>query len=311
MAYSDYFNFGGGPELVSKTGKTNSYYTVGILGHSRKRQYNAVEDARENTEANKAFDKIMAGHDATTAQYTNTLKSIYDGYSNYADDFEGQVQPIIDALGGDIENLTGYMDNYNELLASNKDTFLNGIITDPNSSRTRSEYTTAVADEYDSARESLKRNELSQGRNPYLNTGSTRSQALDRAKALGGAEGQAYTDWRAGHNRDVQSQQNATGQYLGLQANAGRMQGDIINARAGIGSIYGNILNSRISANKEKAAGYEGLTSLAESRRQEALGLGQQQQENARQNADIKQQLTAKLTARDKRFATGTAGWTD
>ncbi|WP_293752420.1 hypothetical protein [uncultured Paraglaciecola sp.] len=57
-----------------------------------------------------------------------------------------------------------------------------------------------------------------------------------------------------------------------------------------------------MAASKERATGYEGLTSLAEARRQEALGLGQQQQANARSAADIKQQLTAKLTSKDKRL---------
>jgi hypothetical protein len=298
MGYSQYFDFSSGPEL--KTG-TSKWIKAGAL--PIKVTYNYVSDGMDNKEANDAFDKIMAGHDATTQKYVNTLKSIYDNYEQYSKDYEGNVKPIIDALGGDIESMDSYISEFENSLSKNKDAFLNGIAIDPNAARTRAEYTGAVSDQYRTSREKLKRDMASQGLNPYANTGADRELELKRAEAMGMASGKAYSDWRQGYNRDKQAQQAATGTYLGLMGRAGDMRGSILNARAGIGDMYKGVLNSKLAASKERATGYEGLTSLAEARRQEALSLAQQQQENVKRKNDIKQQLSAKLTSRDKNIA--------
>ena len=290
MSYSQYFNFDSDPTLQKvDAGKKAGFMSVTQLYRDR------VVPGRADEQANEEFDAIMAGHDATTEKYTNTLRSIYDGYSKYAKDYEGNVQPLIDSMTGDIENMSGYIDNYDELLLQNKDTFLSGIVLDPNASRTRSEYTNATSDYYENAEDKLKRDSLSQGRNPYENKGSIRDMAMEKAKALGGASGQAYTDWRESYNQDKVSQQNAVSQFIGMQGKAIEGQQGVIDAKRGISDIYGNILNSKIGADKERATGIEGLTSLSEARRQEALALGQQQQENTRNTADITQQLSAKL----------------
>ena len=303
MSYSQYFNFGSDPTIQKvKAGYTGYQSGRRFTSGNRQLYRDKVTAGRADEEANEAFDLIMAGHDATTAQYTNTLKSIYDGYGKYAEDYDGQIQPLIESLTGDIANMEGYIENYNDILIQNKDTFLNGIVLDPNANRTRAEYTGAVADQFDNARKTAKHRMTSQGLNPYENKGAEREHALERAQSLGSAERQAYTDWRESYNRDKERQQNATGKFIDMQGRAIEGQGSIIDARRSIGGFYGDVMNAKIGADKERASGYENLASLSEARRQEALGLGQQQQENARYKADITQQLSAKLKNGGSRY---------
>lgn len=300
MSYAQYFE-APGYEIATGTRDVVAKWTT----DSWTENFNYVKQTG-GLGVSKEFEQAMAGHDATSKNLTNTLKSIYDGYAQYAEDYEGQVQPLIDALGGDIEGMEGYIKDYNKLLEDNKDSFLNGIILDPNANRTRAKYTGAVAEQYDNAKDSMRRDMISQGLNPYENKGAARDLELNRARDIGLASGQAYTDWREGYNRDKQAQQQATGQFIGLNAAGMDAQGKIMEARKGLGDFYGNIMSSKIGAGQAKAAGYENLASLEEARRAETLGLQQQASENQKYAADIKQQLDAKITSRDKNARYGT-----
>jgi hypothetical protein len=145
----------------------------------------------------------------------------------------------------------------------------------------------------------------SQGLNPYANTGADRELELKRAEAMGMASGKAYSDWRQGYNRDKQAQQAATGTYLGLLGQSGKLRGDIINAKTKIGDFYGRELQASNQAKAMKAKGYEGLMSVAEARRQESLGLAQQQTANKKRKENLKQQLAAKINNRPPKFIFG------
>jgi hypothetical protein len=266
--------------------------------------YNYVQDGGQNKKAAEKFDAQMAGHDATTAGYIGTLKGIYDGYAKYAQEFGDKAQPIMDALTGDISGMEGYIKDYGTNLAESKGTFIDGVQLDPSSTRTREEYQGNNAAAYGKAREKLIQEQASQGMAP--NSGANRQLTLAEAAGSSGAANTAYKDWRNQYNQDIQAKQNGLATYQSLLGKQGDLQGQVMSARGGLISANKDIMNAKIGADTARASGYQDLASLEEARRQETLALGQQQQSNARQDADLKQQLTAKLTGRDKSIANGT-----
>jgi len=310
MAYSNYFDFSNGPELATGVGTVKNISYFGGADFKRPYQYVKEADTGERSPARKAaqaFDALMAGHDATTAGYVSTLKSIYDGYGKYAKDFGDKAEPILKALTGDIGNMEKYIGEYGSLLDESKSLFTDGINIDPNATRTREEYMGNAAAQYGQAREKQIRDMASQGLNPYANKGADRQLNLATAAGLTNAANTAYKDWRNQYNQDIQAKQQATGQYAGLVGQKGALQGQVISARGGLIGVNKDIMEAKIGADQLRAQGYQDLTSLNESRRSEQLKLGQQQQENLRQQADIRQQLTAKLTPYDRAVASGTA----
>ena len=120
------------------------------------------------------------------------------------------------------------------------------------------------------------------------------------------AGNKAYSDWRTQYNNDIQAKQAGMSSYAGLEANKGAMQGQIMTGRGLQMTGYKAMLDAYSQMNQLKATGYEGLQSQENSRRAEALGLGQQQQANAQTQNDLMQQATAKLTVHDKWAASAT-----
>lgn len=291
MSYANFFTFGKAPELESrKVGNTMGWVGMG----SRPIYRDMVTDYKQDEDAAKQFNAIMAGHDATTAAYVNQLKSIYDNYGKYAEQFGERARPIIDAIGGDIEELNTSIVDYTKLLSEIKPTMMHGVKVDPSATRTREEYMGNVAGQFAQAREAQKRNMASQGMNPYANTGASRQLSLAQAAGQTTAANSAYKDWREQYNRDMQAKQQAQAAYAGLEMGKGNMvmgKGQLRGQQlSGEQSIFG----AQMGAEQAKAAGIEGLTGLAEARRAEALALGQQQQENQRYLDDVTQQLNAK-----------------
>lgn len=301
--YSNYFSFGSGPSI--KTGVKNnvdlglggSRWTTGTTGNI---SYDYVSAGQQDEAAAKAFDAIMAGHDAASQAYIDKLTSIYDGYQTYAKEFGDKAQPIIDALTGDIGDMQGYIKKYGDALDESRSTLMDGINIDPSATRTREEYQGNVAANYGRQREQLNQQMASQGINPFANKGATRDLALSEAAAQTGAANTAYKDWRNQYNDDIKAKQQGQAMYANLLGKQGDLQGQVITARRGVIDANKDVMTAKIGADQARASGLTDLLSLQENRRQEALKLGQQQQENARADADIMQQLGAKLTNRDK-----------
>jgi hypothetical protein len=216
----------------------------------------------------------------------------------------------MEALTGDIEDMQGYIKEYGTTLDEIKPTMMDGINIDPSATRTREEYQGNVMAAFEKQREQQKQQQQSQGMNPYANKGASRAASLGVASAMSDAGNKAYSNWRTQYNQDVQAKQRGQGIYAGLLADKGAMEGQIMQARGGLIDANKSIMDAKIGAGQARAAGVSDLLSLAENRRAEALKLGQQQQENARQDADIQQQLEAKLTKRDKFIKNARFGWT-
>lgn len=299
--YSNYFNFGSGPELATRVATNRAAMgAMNPYGYNVKIPYQYVKDGQQDKKAASEFDAIMAGHDATSQAYVGKLQSIYDGYGKYAKEFGDAAKPLMDALGGDIEEMQGYITDYGSVLDEVRPTMMDGIRVDPSATRTREEYQGNVAATYGKQKEQLANQMKSQGLNPYANKGASRDLALSQAAAMTGAANTAYKDWREGYNRDIGTKAALQGQYAGLVGQKGALQGQVMQARGGLIDANKSIMDAKISAGQAQAAGTEGLLSLAEARRSEALALGQQQQENQRYQDDMKQQLSAKLTSKDK-----------
>lgn len=294
MSYSDSFNFGTGPTIKVNRGREYRLYTGGDFA------YNTVDAGQQNKKAAAAFDAIMAGHDAISAAYTAKLTSLYDAYGQYAKDYGEKAQPLIDALGGDVAHMENYLKDYSVTLGEIKDTMMNGIQVDPTATNNREQYQGNVAAAYDKTDQQQKQQMESQGLNPYSNTGATRQTGLARTAAMADAGNKAHSDWRTQYNVDMQAKQQGMASYAGLEANKGTMQGQVMTGRGLQMTGEKSILDANNQANQLKATGYEGLQSQENSRRAEALGLGQQQQANAQTNNDLLQQANAKLTDFDK-----------
>ena len=305
MAISDNFNFGKGPHLATGTKKVGVFDSLGAGGYVD-RIYQYVDQGGQDKEAASEFDAIMAGHDATSAAYASQLKDLYDGYGQYAKDYGDKAQPIIDALTGDIKGLEKYRGDYETTLNGIQDNMLNGINLDPSATRTREEYQGNVAAANAKATEQQKQQMQSQGLNPYANTGASRANSLAGAAGLADAGNKAYSDWHKQYNADVVAKQNGQASYAGLQSKLGDMQNNIMAGRGNVLNVHKSIYDANMGSDQAKATGYEGLASLAENRRAEALKLGQQRENNARTDNDIRQQLEAKLTKSDRWLATYT-----
>jgi hypothetical protein len=303
MSYSDYFSFGSGPALEQKTGIDWGGSGLNGIQHF---SYNTVGEAKQNKEAAAKFDAQMAGHDATSASYVATLKGIYDGYGKYAQEFGDKAQPIMDALTGDIKGMEGYIKDYGTSLAESKSTFTDGVNLDPSATRTREEYQGNNAASYGKAREKMNQEQAAQGIAP--SAGGNRAINLAEAAGSTSAANTAYKDWRTQYNNDIVNKQNGLATYQSLLGKQGDLQGQVMSARGGLISANKDIMQAKIGAGEAQAAGYQDLASLEEARRQETLALGQQQQNNARMNDDLKQQAAAKLTSFDK-YASTNGGW--
>jgi len=251
----------------------------------------------------------MQGHDKTSNDYVNRLKTIYDGYQSYSEEFGKSAKPIMDALSGDIKEMQNYIGDYGKLLGEIRPTMMDGVKVDPSATRTREEYTGNVAAAYGKQREQLNQQMASQGMNPYANKGASRDLALSEAGARTNAANTAYKDWRSQYNQDMATKANLQGQYAGLVGQKAGMYGDIMSARSGLLGANESIMNAKLNAGQAQASGYENLLSLSENRRQEALALAQQKQENQRYKDDVSQQLNAKLTSGDKFWAAKAGGF--
>lgn len=292
--YSSYFDFGSGPALEN----ARSFVVQGGIGSVSMGNvdFQRVTDGRKNNKADSAFNALMAGHDATSAQYTAKLNSLYDAYGKYAKDYGDKAQPIIDALTGDIKDMQGYVKDYGNTLGEIKDTMMNGINVDPNASRTKEEYQGNLAAAYGKQREQQIQNMQSQGLNPYSNQGADRQASLQFAAGSTDVANKAYDDWRKGYNADMQAKQRGQAMYAGLQSKQGELQGQVMQGRGGLLNATKSIYDANMTSGQAQQSVTTDLMSQENSRRAEALALGQQQQANARTNADLKQQMQAKLS---------------
>ena len=215
------------------------------------------------------FNDIMAGHAEQSEQYIKNMDGILSSYGGYINEFKGRIQPIADALEGNIDGLEKYIsdtEDYNKesqkFLADNQDLFLNGIVVDPNSNRTRAEYTGAISDQYATAREGLKRSLSSQGLG--VSEGAERELAMNRARDLGMATGQAYSDWRSTYNADTKLKQQGIGDFMGLRGGIESRMNNISLAKAGAADkkldvarlntdSYNNILSAQMKKTDARA----------------------------------------------------------
>jgi hypothetical protein len=298
MSYSSYFStFQNTPELHTVRG-ARVPGSVGMQSYYLKKDVvQSAPQTEAQKKAEKAFNALMAGHDKTTNAFVNQLKGIYDSYGKYVEEYGKNAKPIIEALGGDIEQMQAGIGDFTKLLAEIKPTLMDGVVVDPTAARTREEYTGNVAAAHGHAREQQKRDMISQGMNPYANTGATRAGHLAEAAGKTDAANTAYSDWRRQYNEDMKAKQQGALGYASLEASKQGMHGNVMQARGMQLGAHGNLLQNQLGATKLKAEGTEGLLGHAESRRAEALALQQQAQENQRYQDDITQQLNAKRRA--------------
>jgi hypothetical protein len=253
------------------------------------------------------WDDVIAGSEEQSAALTDKLKSIYDGFEGYATEFGGKIEPIMDALNGDIGKMEQWMEGYQGLLTEIKPTMMHGLQIDPTAAGYRAEYMGNVGAQYDQAQEQMNRQMAQQGINPYSNTGATRDMALNRAGAVAGAANQAYANWRQDYNTNMQAQQDAMAKYAGLYGKTGDYFGDILKARSGMADTYRGLYDSRLQAQIAKAQGYEGLLGLEFQKWQTGLQGAQQQSMINQQNAAMASQMQMGLGAAGEWHGTPTA----
>lgn len=290
--YSSFYDFSGGPKLK----------TVSTSGGPDQRWRTITGNIVTNGEGGdgSAFDAMMAGFDAQSAGYADQLTALYKGYGQYAKEYGDKAQPIIDALNGDIPQMESYIKSYGSNLDEIKDTMNNGINLDPSATRTREQYQGNVAAANAKATDLQKQQMNSQGLNPYANTGATRATNLAGAASMADAGNKAYADWHTQYNTDVQAKQKGMAGFADLQSRQADAQSKLMEGRGLVLGANKSIMDANIAASKDQATGMEGLASVNESRRAEALKLGQQQQENAANKTDLTNQLLSKLTADEK-----------
>jgi hypothetical protein len=243
------------------------------------------------------WDKVIKGAEKESAALTTKLKGIYDAYEGYFTDFEGNLQPVLDALNGDIGKMEQWMGGYQDLMGEIKPTMMGGLKIDPTAAGYREQFMGATADQYDQAQQEMMRQQAQQGVNPFANTGQSRDFAMDRAGALAGAANSAYAAWREDYNKNMQAQQGAMAKYADLYGKTGDYFGDILQARASVGNLYKGMYDTRLDAQKAKAAGYEGLLGLEFQKWQTGLNAAQQQSMINAQNAQLASQMQMGLGA--------------
>jgi len=231
---------------------------------------------------NSALDAMMAGYDEESDMLTEKLTSIYDSYQGNAEKFGEDMQPIIDGLEGDLAGLTEWMGGYSDLLNEIKPNMVGATQLDPTANRYREEYVGNVASQADAADAAARREQASQGINPYENTGSQRESKLNRSAAIASASNQAHRDWRSDYNRDLAQEQNSNAMFADLYGKTGDHYGTSIGARTALAGVNQGMYDTTLQAQQAKAAGYENLYGNNQNSRTEALNLGVQEQ-NARQ----------------------------
>lgn len=231
------------------------------------------------------IDTMMEGLDEESAQLTNKLKSIYDSYQSGLDTYNENMAPLLEGLENDLVGLNDWMVGYQDTLNELKPNFVGAVRLDPNATRYREEYVGNVAAQADAADRATRMDMASQGINPYANAGMNRQHKLERASAIAGASNQAYRDHRADYNADLAQEQDANARFADLYSMTGDHFKTAVNARTGISNIYSMQHNNGIQAAQNKAAGYEGLLGLNQTKRVEALELGKHH-EAAQQNAN-------------------------
>ncbi len=219
------------------------------------------------------LDQAMSGIDGKADEYEQVLRGVYDNYSASADKYSGDIEALADAMDGDIAKLTGYIGDYENVLAEIKPDFMNGIKVEESADQRRAEYMGNVAQQYANSEKSQNREMAAQGINPYANSGNRRANLLSRNAAMAGAGNQAYSDWLDSHNQQVQADQGAKATYAELAAKPASMQGDVVSARGSLAGLYDNLANRELDAQKAKAAGYEYLNNANMEKRAQELQL--------------------------------------
>lgn len=237
------------------------------------------------------WDDVIAGSEKESAALTDKLKGIYDSFEGYYSEYGGKIEPLLDALNGDIGKMEKWMEGYQGLLTEIKPTMMNGLQIDPTAAGYRAEFMGNTAAQYDAAQQQMQQQQAQQGINPYANTGQSRDFALQRAAGVAGAANQAYATWRQDYNQNMQAQQQAMAQYAGLYGKTGDYFGDILKARGGMADTYRGLYDSRLQAQIAKAQGYEGLLGLETMKWQTGLEGAQQQSMINAQNAQMAAQM--------------------
>ena len=304
--YGSSFNFGGGPRIVDKKG------VFAGKSLSRTATYQDIEQGQQDKGLANALNEQMAGHNAKTDDYLNQLDALLGGYNLYAQEYGDKAKPLIDFMNSDLAALQGHVDKYSQTLNQVAPSMLNGIKIDPSATRTREEYQGNVAKAFGKQREQLMQSMAGQGLNPHGNTGAARQLALSEAATSASEGNRAFSDWKRQYNNDMATKGQLAGQYAGLVSQQAGLQNNVMQGRGRILDAEKSVIDAKMGASQMQQAGLESKMGLQESRRQETLGLAQQAQNNARTNADINQQLQAKLTKDDKRLAAGkgVASWT-
>ncbi len=254
----------------------------------------------QDTFDEEAFDKMIAGHDETSGRYVEKLKGIYDTYAEMAGDYSEDMQPILDAMGGDIDKMQGAIGDYADVVGGMEDTFMNGIKVDPNAAHYRAEYMGNTANQFGAQEEAIRQRLASQGINPYGMAGANREMGLSKAAAMAGSANKAYRDWRDSHNKDVQAKQAGMATYAGIAQGVPTLYGQAAGVRSGMANTRSGVYDTTLKAAGMKAAGYEGLLDHEENRRAEALSMGQRAADTDAQGKAFVSQTMADRVAKNE-----------
>lgn len=288
MAYSQFFSPAASGTIAKPRIETSQVYNP-LSTQGRTTQQRVVASGGgglsewaggKKDDSASRLDQAMSGLDAKAGEYEQILRGVYDNYSGSVDKYAGDIEGLLDAMDGDIAKLTGYIGDYENVLAEIKPDFMNGIKVEESDGQRRATYMGNVAQQYANSEQAQNREMAAQGINPYANSGNRRANLLNRNAAMAGAGNQAYGDWLTAHNQQVQADQGAKATYAGLAAKPAELQSGVVNARGGMTGIYSDLINQGLEADKAKAAGYQYLNDVNSGRRSETLQLAQNKQQS-------------------------------
>ena len=288
--YGNYFDFSGGPTLGY-----NYTYAPGDAGIAS--GYVAtpvVNQGVKNQSATNQFNSVMAGYQSTASDYVNQLQNIYTAYGDYAKQYGEEAQPIIDAMTGDISTLKTDTGNYGKVLSQIQPLMTNGISL-PNAANVQNQYMANEASQLNASEQSQKMNAESQGQNPYANTGANRANSLARASGMADAANSGYNAWQSQYNTAVEAQQSADANFAGLTGNKATLDSSVVNSENNLLGANKSILDANNTALGGQSNTTQALLGYNENQQAQQLALGQQEVANAQHNADITQQLQAKM----------------
>jgi len=285
--------FGGGGNPIASRGTTTVMNPDTLNLDPRKNYLTFSQDniTNDKTAAFDGLDEILAGNDNIANKYSSQLKSIIGNYGTAFSTYKGNITPIIAAMSKDIDAANAQVDDYAAYVKSKQDSFERGILVEPNATARQERYRGAVADQYAGAQDSFRRQQASQGINPYRDSSANRDFRIKAAAASADATNRGYEDFRAQHNADVQKKQAALAKYADLLGVGANLRTGLAGARGSLLDAQTGLFQGELESNRLKAQGINNLYKQNQDRRTEALELAKYSDQMGLKRAAMKNQL--------------------